>query len=152
LIDSLRDSDDFDGRVRDLKEKYFDHPGFKEFFGQLSDGVKKKILKDLQDPESLIRGQIEQAITTLGRGLGENPTVREKMNLWICSSLLRLSSEYADTISSIISDTVRKWDAERTSRTVELYIGKDLQWIRINGTLVGGLVGLLIYIFSKLIG
>jgi uncharacterized membrane-anchored protein YjiN (DUF445 family) len=149
LINTLKDSRDFVGRVKDLKEKYFDHPSFREFFGQLSDGVKKNILKDLQNPDSTIRSQIETAFTTLGRGLEENPTVREKMNFWICSSLLRLSSEYADTISSIISDTVRKWDAERTSRTVELYIGKDLQWIRINGTLVGGLVGLLIYIVSR---
>ena len=111
--------------------------------------MKAGILQDLRNPDSTIRNQIEQGILTLGRGLGENPAVREKINFWLCSSLLRLSSEYADTISSIISDTVRKWDAERTSRTVEVYIGKDLQWIRINGTLVGGLVGLLIYAVSR---
>jgi uncharacterized membrane-anchored protein YjiN (DUF445 family) len=151
LINSLEDSRDFEGRVKNIRERYFDHPAFGEFFRQLSSGMKEKILEDLRDPGSTIRKQVEQGIMTLGGELGENPAVREKMNLWICSSLLRLSSEYADSISSIVSETVRKWDAEKTSDRVEVYIGKDLQWIRINGTLVGGLVGLLIYLLGKLI-
>jgi uncharacterized membrane-anchored protein YjiN (DUF445 family) len=149
LIHDLKDPQDFDEKIHNLKERFVDDLGFKEIFGNISHDLKTSILQDLRDPDSKIRGQIEHLILTLGRSLGENPGVREKINFWLCSSLLKLSSEYADTISSIISDTVRKWDAERTSRTIELYIGKDLQWIRINGTLVGGLVGLLIYVVSR---
>ena len=148
-INALKDSPNVNERIHDLKERYLDHLGWKEVLGGLSGDLKTSILEDLRDQDSTIRCQIEHGISTLGRSLGENPAVREKINFWLCSSLLKLSSEYADTISSIISDTVRKWDAERTSRTVELYIGKDLQWIRINGTLVGGLVGLLIYFVSR---
>ena len=151
-MNELKDIPKVDEKMQNLKEKYLDQLGLKEILGGMSGDLKASILQDLRDPDSTIRNQMEHGISTLGRSLGENPAVREKINFWLCSSLLKLSSEYADTISSIISDTVRKWDAERTSRTVELYIGKDLQWIRINGTLVGGLVGLLIYIFSKLIG
>jgi uncharacterized membrane-anchored protein YjiN (DUF445 family) len=148
-IKTLKDSPNVDERIHDLKERYLDHLGLKEVIGSLSGDLKASILQDLRNRDSTIRNQIEHGISTLGRSLGESPAVREKINLWLCSSLLKLSSEYADTISSIISDTVRKWDAERTSRTIELYIGKDLQWIRINGTLVGGLVGLLIYFVSR---
>jgi uncharacterized membrane-anchored protein YjiN (DUF445 family) len=72
------------------------------------------------------------------------------MNRWIYTSLVDFAEEYVDSIISIISDTVKRWDAAKTSETIELYVGKDLQWIRINGTIVGGLVGLLIYGFTML--
>ncbi|HVP77806.1 MAG TPA: DUF445 domain-containing protein [Thermodesulfobacteriota bacterium] len=148
-VDGLKASPNVDERIHHVKERYLNPLGVKEALAGLSGDLKVGILQDLRNPDSTIRNQIEFGILTLGRSLGENPTVREKINFWLCSSLLKLSSEYADTISSIISDTVRKWDAERTSRTIELYVGKDLQWIRINGTLVGGLVGLLIYFISR---
>jgi uncharacterized membrane-anchored protein YjiN (DUF445 family) len=148
-INALKVSPKVAEKINSLKERYLNQLGLREVLGGMSGDLKASILKDLQNPDSTIRNQIEHGIVTLGRSLGESPAVRDKINFWLCSSLLKLSSEYADTISSIISDTVRKWDAERTSKTVELYIGKDLQWIRINGTLVGGLVGLLIYFLSR---
>lgn len=148
-IHILKESRVVDEKINSLTEKVFAHSSLITFLEETSQDLKTSVLKDLRDQDSTIRKQIEQGLFTLGRSLGENPAVREKINVWLCSSLLRLSSEYADTISSIISDTVRKWDAERTSRTIELYIGKDLQWIRINGTLVGGFVGLLLFVVSR---
>jgi uncharacterized membrane-anchored protein YjiN (DUF445 family) len=53
-----------------------------------------------------------------------------------------------DVIAAVVQRVIRKWDAETVSRKLELYVGKDLQYIRINGTLVGGLVGLLLYTLS----
>jgi uncharacterized membrane-anchored protein YjiN (DUF445 family) len=148
-IEELKDVPRRDEKIQHLKEMYWNPLGMGGFLEGMLRDLKASILEDLLDPNSTVRKQIEMGIVTLGRSLGESPTVREKINFWLCSSLLKLSSEYADTISSIISDTVRRWDAERTSRTIELYVGKDLQWIRFNGTLVGGLVGLLIYLISR---
>ena len=62
-----------------------------------------------------------------------------------------LIEEYGDEVEHLISNTISKWDAEETSRKIELHVGKDLQFIRINGTIVGGLVGLVIHTFSLLL-
>jgi uncharacterized membrane-anchored protein YjiN (DUF445 family) len=85
----------------------------------------------------------------MGTELAENAKIRESINHWIRSSLINVTEQYGDAIISIVSDTVKRWDPEKTSQRIELYVGKDLQWIRINGTLVGGLVGLLIYLLSR---
>jgi len=88
-------------------------------------------------PDSTLRIEIEKGVLGAGRQLSENQTLKQEVNQWIHSSLLSLTHEYADSIITIISDTVRTWNAEETGRKFELYIGKDLQWILINGTLVG---------------
>ena len=75
----------------------------------------------------------------------------DKINRWLEEISRYLIKVYGDEVGQLIATTIRKWDAEATARKVELHIGRDLQFIRINGTIVGGLVGLGIYILAQLL-
>ena len=74
------------------------------------------------------------------------------MNEWLVSVSRRLVEQSGDEVTEMIASTVERWDASETSRRLELLLGRDLQFIRINGTLVGGLIGLLIHTFIVLVG
>jgi len=150
FIDNLKHSEVFAERVNAMGKEFLANPAIKDYFENLWSDIKTKLMADLMDSDSGARSHLEKAVLAVGKSLMENQAVREGMNRWIYTSLVDFAEEYVDSIISIISDTVKKWDAVKTSQTIELYVGKDLQWIRINGTIVGGLVGLLIYAFSLL--
>jgi uncharacterized membrane-anchored protein YjiN (DUF445 family) len=149
FINNLKESESFSVRAEQMKNEFLGNQKVKEHFQNLWSEIKAKIVDELKRPESQVRKQIETGIVTFGRNLANNNHMQERINAWLHDSILNLTNRYSDSIITIISDTVRKWDAEKTSRRIELYVGKDLQWIRINGTLVGGLVGLLIYLLSQ---
>jgi uncharacterized membrane-anchored protein YjiN (DUF445 family) len=86
-----------------------------------------------------------------GQTILNNEFLLEKIDHWVHEGAVYLVTEYGHEVETLIAYTISKWDAEETSRRIELQVGKDLQFIRINGTLVGGLVGLLIHTVSYLI-
>ena len=95
--------------------------------------------------------QINTSLQSLSNALLNDETVRHRINAWLQQVLLSIIINRKSEITAIISDTVKKWDADTMSDRVELYIGRDLQFIRINGTLVGGMVGLVIYLIVMLV-
>jgi uncharacterized membrane-anchored protein YjiN (DUF445 family) len=148
FIDNLKHSEVFAEKANAMGNEFLANPAIKGYLENLWSDVKTKLMTDLMDPGSEARSHLEKGIHAIGKSLMENKPVRDGMNRWIYTSLADLAEEYVDSMISIISDTVKRWDAVKTSQTIEMYVGKDLQWIRINGTIVGGLVGLLIYTFS----
>ncbi len=80
-----------------------------------------------------------------GDALLHSREMQKQVNEWISDVVLYVVGHYRDEISAVISETVKRWDAEATSQRIEIQVGRDLQFIRINGTLVGGMVGLLIH-------
>lgn len=100
---------------------------------------------DVDEPESLIKQQVGQWLGGLAEELEADPDMQAWINDWLVDAITQIVGRNSTQIASLISDTVKTWDGEDTSRRVELAIGRDLQFIRINGTLVGGLVGLLIH-------
>jgi uncharacterized membrane-anchored protein YjiN (DUF445 family) len=150
FIDNLKHSEVFAERVNAMGKEFLANPAIKEYFENLWSDTKTKLMAALTDSGSGARSHLENGILAIGKSLMENEALREGMNRWIYTSLVDFAEEYVDSIISIISDTVKRWDTVKTSQTIELYVGKDLQWIRINGTIVGGLVGLMIYTFSLL--
>jgi uncharacterized membrane-anchored protein YjiN (DUF445 family) len=150
FIEKLMDSEELDKGLQRLREQLLADPTVKTRFESFWHELKGKLLEDLKVPDAPVRLQIENVIVALGTQLSESEEIKDNINKWIRSSLVNVTEEYGDAIISIVSDTVRRWDPERTSDRIELYVGKDLQWIRVNGTLVGGLVGLLIYFLSRL--
>jgi len=100
-----------------------------------------RIGADLDAEHSLLREHIASALVFLGKGLLEDPAVQHKLNAWWLNAVHQIVLRYRHQISGLITEVVKSWDAEEVSRKVELEIGKDLQYIRINGTLVGGTVG-----------
>jgi uncharacterized membrane-anchored protein YjiN (DUF445 family) len=99
----------------------------------------------VESDSSLIRRHLAGALVALGERLLEEPGMQQKLNAWWLTTIRRIAVRYRRQISSMITEVVKSWDAEQVSRKVELEIGRDLQYIRINGTFVGGTVGLFLH-------
>ncbi len=112
---------------------------------------KAVIEQMIDDPNSTLRVSIADAVIRLGVRINEDQPLLDKMNGWVARASRHVAENYSAEIISVITDTVRGWDAEETSRKIELQVGRDLQFIRINGTVVGSLAGLAIYSVSVLL-
>jgi uncharacterized membrane-anchored protein YjiN (DUF445 family) len=109
------------------------------------------LLDAAEDPSSELRKRVREGLLSLGRRLGADDSLREKVDSWVEGAAAYVVLNYRDEITTLITDTVQRWDAEETSRKIELQVGRDLQFIRINGTVVGALAGLLIYTVAQTI-
>ncbi|WP_442790148.1 DUF445 domain-containing protein [Nocardia sp. CDC153] len=113
--------------------------------------AKRMILESAEDPNSTLRRKVSDNVQQLGERLSSDPDMRDKVDGWIERGVRYLIANYGAEVATLVSDTVARWDAEEASRKIELAAGKDLQFIRINGTVVGSLAGLVIYAISHLL-
>jgi uncharacterized membrane-anchored protein YjiN (DUF445 family) len=135
-----------------LKEEVLRHPAVRDYSASLWGDLKASLLRNAADPDSEFRRRIGHAVTRLGQSLVEDDELLDKVETWIESAVIYVVEQYRHEIAELISTTVAAWDPEDTTRKIELQIGKDLQFIRINGTLVGGLAGLVIYTVGRVFG
>lgn len=112
--------------------------------------LKRLVLEGVDDPSSALRTRITGAVVRIGESLRDDADLRDKVDNWIVRAAQHLVSQYGVEITAIITDTIERWDAEEASRRIELHVGRDLQFIRINGTVVGSLAGLVIYAIAQL--
>ncbi|KWX65883.1 DUF445 domain-containing protein [Mycobacterium sp. NAZ190054] len=113
--------------------------------------AKRIILESVDDPSSSLRTRIADTVVRIGESLRDDAELREKADNWIVRGAQHLVGEYGVEITTIITDTIERWDADEASRRIELHVGRDLQFIRINGTVVGSLAGLVIYSIAQLL-
>jgi uncharacterized membrane-anchored protein YjiN (DUF445 family) len=111
--------------------------------------VKDTLREQAADPDSELRARIADAVQALGRRLCEDEGLRKKAEQMIVDGVAYLAEHFHDELAELISGTVERWDASETSEKLELLLGRDLQWIRINGTVVGGLAGLVIHAVAQ---
>ncbi|MHC9641020.1 DUF445 domain-containing protein [Corynebacterium diphtheriae] len=109
------------------------------------------ILAAVADPESIIRTKIAEYAMAWGERIHNDEQIRTQLDRRITGAAEFLAENYADQITSIIGETIERWDADEASDKIELMVGKDLQYIRLNGTVVGALAGLAIYTVSYLL-
>jgi uncharacterized membrane-anchored protein YjiN (DUF445 family) len=152
FIVRLQDSPDTIARGESLKEEVLQHPAVRDYSASLWGDLKASLLKNAADPDSEFRRRIGHAVTRLGQSLVEDDELLEKVETWIENAVIYVVEQYRHEIADLISTTVAAWDPNDTTRKIELQIGKDLQFIRINGTLVGGLAGLVIYSVGHMLG
>ena len=145
LVHDLMNSEEYHRKGRVLLRRLVEHLQAENFYRLLWDDIRRRIQADLESELSLIKEHIAGALTALGEALLEEPEVRQKLNGWWLDAIHNVVMRFRHQISGLITDVVSSWDAEEVSRRVELEIGRDLQYIRINGTLVGGTVGLLLH-------
>ena len=136
-------------RAEAVKAQVLENPGVQNLAASAWCTVRRMVLEAADDPSSELRRQVQGWIATWGARLAEDDAVRGKVDGWLESALRHVVANYADEITGVITDTVARWDAEETSRKIELQVGRDLQFIRINGTVVGALAGLVIYTVSQ---
>jgi uncharacterized membrane-anchored protein YjiN (DUF445 family) len=128
-----------------LKQSLLDNEDLQNYLFTLWTSLADGLEKDLDDPESAIREQLLLALQNWAEEMENDEQMQEWLNDWLSGTIVAVVDQNRHSIASLISDTVKGWDAGETSHRVELAIGRDLQFIRINGTLVGGLVGLAIH-------
>jgi uncharacterized membrane-anchored protein YjiN (DUF445 family) len=113
--------------------------------------AKRIILESVDDPSSALRSRVADSVVRIGESLRDDVELRDKVDNWIVRAAQHVVSQYGVEITTIITDTIERWDVDMASSRIELYVGRDLQFIRINGTVVGSLAGLAIYSIAQLL-
>jgi uncharacterized membrane-anchored protein YjiN (DUF445 family) len=150
LADRLRNDPEQAARIEQAKLHLLDRPDVREWLTTLWTNLKKLIVDGAADPNSDLRRSVQSLTIRAGEALRDDPAVGAKIDDVLQRVSAHVVSQYADDLAGVISATVERWDTEETSRRLELQVGRDLQFIRINGTVVGSLAGLLIYTISQL--
>ncbi len=148
FIAALKSDPEVIARGEAIKEEILAQPLVQQYFFDMWSAVSDYLARESQEPGSRVRQRLENGVVRFGDALLADPVMRAEINRWLSDAVVYLVSHYRDQVSEVITDTVRGWDEEATSRRIELQVGSDLQFIRINGTVVGGLVGIAIYTMS----
>jgi uncharacterized membrane-anchored protein YjiN (DUF445 family) len=132
-------------RVRALKSEIVDNPAMGRWIDGLWEQARSGLLRAARDPDRTMAGKFGEILAQLGTTLQDDARLRMTINRFTRRTVVGATARYGDGLVRLISDTVRGWDAQMLTSRVEGAVGRDLQFIRINGTVVGGLVGLIIH-------
>jgi uncharacterized membrane-anchored protein YjiN (DUF445 family) len=152
LIEDLKTSPAMYARGAAIKVQIIEHLRTKPYYTALWNEIKNRILADVASDQSRLRKAASSLLNALGSGLVRDEAMQRKLNEWLQGALETLMLAHRRQISLLITDVVKSWDAREVSEKIELEIGKDLQYIRLNGTLVGGCVGVLLHLLAMLPG
>lgn len=145
LAASLQHDPAMIARVEEFKAELLDSPRVREFAGEAWSSIKQTMSESLANPESELRRGVESAVVEIGTRLLNDRSLAAKVNRWVADAAAYLVRTYRHDIAGVITETVERWDASETTEKIELMVGRDLQFIRINGTVVGALAGVTIY-------
>jgi uncharacterized membrane-anchored protein YjiN (DUF445 family) len=151
-VHDLRTDPDAAAKIEDLKKELLEHPAVRRWSGSLWSNAKTAVLTAAADPDSELRSRLAALLRDGAGLLRTDPTVRELVQRHSGNIAGYLVERFSGDIADLVGGTVERWDTEETSRRIELQVGRDLQWIRVNGTVVGGLAGLVIYAVAQLLG
>jgi len=151
LAQQLKESEELRDRGETIKAELLDHPEVRRWSDSLWSRIKMAMLEAAEDPKSPFRAQLERALVEAGQSIEQDPSLQAKIDAWVVGATSYIAEQFRDEVADLIAQTVQRWDTDETSDRIELQVGRDLQFIRINGTIVGGLAGLLIYSLSELI-
>ncbi|ASU81327.1 DUF445 domain-containing protein [Actinopolyspora erythraea] len=138
-------------RADRIKWQVLEHPEVRDLVGDAWTAAKNTLLEAAEDPASELRSRVRDGLTSLGGRLATDPELRDKVDGWLREAARYVVNHYRAEITTLITDTVDRWDAADTSRRIELRVGRDLQFIRVNGTVVGALAGLAIHAVAELL-
>jgi uncharacterized membrane-anchored protein YjiN (DUF445 family) len=151
-VHALRTDPDTAARVEELKKDLLEHPAVRTWSASLWTTAKNAVLLAAADPGSELRTRVAALIRRLADLLRHDANLREIVQRQGHRVAGYLVERFSGDLAALVSKTVARWDTEETSRRIELQVGRDLQWIRVNGTVVGGLAGLVIYTVAQLLG
>jgi uncharacterized membrane-anchored protein YjiN (DUF445 family) len=151
-IEQLRESPEAIARAEQIKHQVLDNPTSEQLTESLWREVKRVLDRQMDAAEQGVPGGLERGLIALAGAALEDEALLTKLDDWLIGAVLRIVEQHRHEAGQLIAHTVSAWDPDETSRRIELQIGRDLQFIRINGTLVGGLVGLLLYGLTQFLG
>ncbi|MEU6179549.1 DUF445 domain-containing protein [Streptomyces coeruleorubidus] len=148
----LQSDTDTRARIERLKGEVLGRGEVQDLIASAWTAVRSMIVAAAEDERSELRLRVRASLLSLGSRMAAERKVQDKVDKWVEDAAVYVVTTYRKEITSLITDTVASWDAEHTTRKIEANIGRDLQFIRINGTVVGSLAGLLIYTVSHALG
>ncbi|MEV6959705.1 DUF445 domain-containing protein [Streptomyces sp. NPDC051207] len=148
----LQSDTDTRARVERLKGDVLGRGEVQDLIASAWTAVRSMIVAAAEDERSELRLRVRASLLSLGARMSSDAGVQGKVDGWVEGAAVYVVTTYRQEITSLITDTVAGWDAEHTTRKIEAHIGRDLQFIRINGTVVGSLAGLAIYTVARMLG
>lgn len=145
LADDLQHDALMQQRVAQFRDAILDNPAMRQWLDGLWESARASLLRAVRDPEAALAGRMGDAVRHFGETLESDAHLRATMNRFARRALVGSAARYGDGVVTLVSDTIRGWDAGTVTARIEEAVGRDLQYIRLNGTLVGGLVGVAIH-------
>jgi len=137
-------------RVEAIKEQLLDNQSVSLWLDALWQRGREAIIKAARNPDAVMAGKLGEVLKSMGGTLEKDRRIRAAINQFARRAVVGMAASYGGSIVKLVSETIRGWDAQTVTNRLEAAVGRDLQYIRINGTLVGGLVGLVLYAVDKL--
>jgi uncharacterized membrane-anchored protein YjiN (DUF445 family) len=154
FVDRLRSDPELGARIAGMRDDMLEHPELQSLVAGAWDSFRSSLRIAAAADQRSEAGVDSRIVTVLERAantLRADDSLRVKIDGWVAALAQTVATDYGHHAAELIRTTIEEWDAEETSNRIEQQIGKDLQYIRINGTLVGALVGLLIHTVSELL-
>jgi uncharacterized membrane-anchored protein YjiN (DUF445 family) len=150
LADDLQHDPVTQAKAERLKARVLSHPQVTDTAMSLWGSLRAVVVAALEDEHGPVRVRAVKEVTALAERLLADRALRDRIDARICDATVYAVERYGTEVTKVISHTIDRWDGKETAERVELQVGRDLQFIRINGTLVGGLIGMLIHAVSLL--
>lgn len=151
LARDLQHQEKLQQQLEAFKHEVFDSPRIRSLAAATWGTVRTALVDMLRDPDSELRTRMTTALVDFGQRLREDPTLQYKIDVWVMNVVEHLVQRYRHDLANVVTETVQRWDAREAAEKIELQVGKDLQFIRINGTVIGSLAGLAIYTIATLV-
>lgn len=151
LADDLLNDPAMQARVERIKQEILDNPAFAHWLDGMWERLRTRMLQAARDPDAVLSGKLGDSLAGLGQALREDERLQVLVNRFARRTMVGVATRYGDGIVKLVSETVERWDARTVTDRIEGAVGRDLQFIRLNGTLVGGLFGLVIHAFDSLL-
>jgi uncharacterized membrane-anchored protein YjiN (DUF445 family) len=149
FIQRLKSSPELIAKTEHLKYELLGNPVVEDLVSSVWDRVRKAAGRYRVDPEHTSLEPLEAVLAALAESLASSPELRSEVDRFVIETVASLLEQHRHEVADLIAATVRDWDPEVAAGRIELAVGRDLQFIRLNGTLVGGLAGLVIYVVSR---
>ncbi|WP_296604311.1 DUF445 domain-containing protein [Nocardioides sp.] len=151
LAQDLLHDPDTQERTERFKDRLLDHPQVLASSVSLWNALRRTLQTSLTDPDGAVRQRLLQEVSRFAERLLADETLRERLDGLAADATVFGVERYGAEVTTVITHTIERWDGKEAARRIELHVGRDLQFIRINGTIVGGLVGVLIHTVSVLV-
>jgi uncharacterized membrane-anchored protein YjiN (DUF445 family) len=151
LAQDLLTDPDTQARAEGLKDRILDNPAVIRSAVSLWDALRRALTTSLEDPSGAVRQRLFTEVAAFAERLVSDPALQARLDGVAADAAVFVVERYGAEVTSVITNTIEKWDGREAADRIELHVGRDLQFIRINGTVVGGLVGVAIHAASVLL-
>ena len=145
LANDLQTRPETRARVEAMKEQLLDNKSVSLWLDTLWQKTREGVIRAARNPDAAFAGKLGEILKSMGATLESDPRIRSAINQFARRAVVGMSASYGSSMVKLVSETIRSWDARTVTARLESAVGRDLQYIRINGTLVGGLVGLVLH-------